>query len=223
MGHRMRSPLATAIALCAWLAAGGAAAPSSAPGATLPAGRYTLDKYHASLVFRVDHLGFSRYTARFTRFDAVLEIDPARPETATLTTTVDARSLTLDNAPDGFVDDLRGPQWLDTARFPLMTYRSAHVAHADDGTLRLDGELTLHGVTQPVSLMATFNGGYAGHPMDPNARIGFSARGSFRRSAFGISNGIPPAGSTMGVGDEVTVEIEVEFTGPAWHADPGQH
>ncbi|MBB5187872.1 polyisoprenoid-binding protein YceI [Zhongshania antarctica] len=61
---------------------------------------------------------------------------------------------------------------------------------------------------------ATFNGGYAGHPLDPHGRIGFSARGMFKRSDFGISIGIPAPGSTMGVGDDLEVIIEAEFTGP---------
>jgi polyisoprenoid-binding protein YceI len=59
-----------------------------------------------------------------------------------------------------------------------------------------------------------YNGGYAGQPMEPNARIGFSARGSFKRSDFGISYGIPAPGTTMGVGDEVQVILETEFSGP---------
>jgi polyisoprenoid-binding protein YceI len=71
-------------------------------------------------------------------------------------------------------------------------------------------------VTRPVTLAVTFNGGYAGHPLDPfGARIGFSAHGSLMRSAFGISEGIPPAGSSFGVGDAVEILIEAEFTRPA--------
>ena len=81
-------------------------------------------------------------------------------------------------------------------------------------TVRIHGDLTLHGVTRPIVLAATFNGGYAGHPMDPNARIGFSAQATLRRSEFGITYGIPAPGTTMGVGDEVDVVIEAEFTGP---------
>jgi len=63
-------------------------------------------------------------------------------------------------------------------------------------------------------LDAKYNGGYAGHPYDPNARIGFSAQGSFKRSDFGVSYGIPEAGTTFGVGDEVDVILETEFSGP---------
>jgi polyisoprenoid-binding protein YceI len=74
----------------------------------------------------------------------------------------------------------------------------------------------LHGVTRPVTLTVTFNGGYAGHPLDPSgARIGFSARGSLMRSAFGIAEGIPPLGSDFGVDDAVQILIEAEFTRPA--------
>ena len=68
-------------------------------------------------------------------------------------------------------------------------------------------------MTKPVTLHATFNGGYGGYPMDPAARVGFSAHGTLKRSSFGI--GIPAPGSTMGVFDEVTIDIETAFTGPA--------
>jgi polyisoprenoid-binding protein YceI len=65
-----------------------------------------------------------------------------------------------------------------------------------------------------VILDVTYNGGYAGHPMDPHARIGFSAKGTFKRSDFGIAFGVPAPGTTMGVGDDVQIAIEAEFTGP---------
>jgi hypothetical protein len=70
-------------------------------------------------------------------------------------------------------------------------------------------------VTKPVTLHATFSGGYEGHPMDPAARVGFWAHGTLKRSSFGIGIGIPAPGSTMGVFDGVTIDIETEFTGPA--------
>ena len=77
----------------------------------------------------------------------------------------------------------------------------------------MTGDLTLHGVTHPVVLEATFNGGYKAGQMDPSgARVGFSAHGVFRRSDFGIAYGLPAPGATMGVGDEIEVNIESEFT-----------
>jgi polyisoprenoid-binding protein YceI len=72
------------------------AAPPAAPAlAAAPAGQYQLDKSHASLLLRVSHLGFSTYTTRFSRFDAELTFDPAKPAAARVATTIDAKSLAL--------------------------------------------------------------------------------------------------------------------------------
>ena len=109
---------------------------------------------------------------------------------------------------------LLGKEWFDAAQFPTMEYRSKRVEQTGPQSMRIYGDLTLHGVTKPVTLDATYNGGYAGHPMDPHARIGFSAHGTLKRSDFGISYGIPAPGTMMGVSDEVTVIIETEFSGP---------
>jgi polyisoprenoid-binding protein YceI len=181
----------------------------------VPAGAYRLDKAHASLIFRVNHLGFSNYTGRFARFDAKLNLDPANPSAANVTATIDTGSLEVDNPPAGFLETLRGVQWLNAGKFPQIAFRSKRVELTGARNARIVGELSLHGVTQPVTLEATFNGGYAGHPLDPNARIGFSAHGSFTRSAFGIALGVPAPGTTMGVSDKVEVIIEAEFNGPA--------
>jgi polyisoprenoid-binding protein YceI len=79
---------------------------------------------------------------------------------------------------------------------------------------KVNGDLEILGVKKPIVLSVAFNGGYLGQAMDPHARIGFSAVGAFNRSDFGMSYGIPAAGSNMGVGDMVNVAIEAEFKGP---------
>jgi polyisoprenoid-binding protein YceI len=185
-----------------------------------PAGEYRLDRSHADLTFRVSHIGFSMYTGRLSDFDATLHFDPANPETMSLDASVNVNSLALPAPPEGFLAEMLGPQWFDAAQFPTMTFRSTAVELTGANTARVTGDLTLRGVTKPVVLDVTFNGGYAGHPMDPNGRIGFSARGSLRRSAFGMGYGVPPEGSTMGVGDDVEIVIETEFTGPPLAASP---
>ncbi len=185
--------------------------PSEAP---VPKGRYSLDKAHASLIFRVSHLGFSTYTGRFTRYDATLDFDPAQPAGSHVEVTIDPRSIHADNAPDGFLDTLAtSKDWLDAPRFPEMKFVSKSVV-VNGETLRVNGELTLRGVTRPLVLEARYNGGYASHPFEPQARIGFSAQGTFKRSDFGVVYGVPVAGSTFGVGDEVQVVLEAEFSGP---------
>jgi polyisoprenoid-binding protein YceI len=197
-----------------------AAAPAKPAPPSIPAGAYKLDPAHASLEFKVNHLGFSHYTARFTDFDATLQLDPANPAAAQLQVTVDPRSLELPRPPAGFKVELLGKNWLDAGAFPQITFRSTQVATTGPDTARITGDLTLHGVTKPVTLETKFNGGYAGHPMDPHARAGFSAHGVFKRSDFGIGFGVPAPGSTMGVSDEVEVLIETEFSGPPFKAPP---
>lgn len=193
------------------------------PTGQAPAGTYTLDKPHGSLTFRVDHMGFSHYTARFTRFDAVLKLDPAHPALSSVTATVDPRSLELNAPPPGFEAEIKGPHWLDAARYPQMRFRSTQVIQTGPDTARIVGDFTLHGVTRPVTLDARFNGGYPGMALDPHARVGFSAHGVLKRAQFGLGFGVPAPGSKFGVSDDVDIAIEAEFTGPAWKSPPPPH
>ena len=209
-----RFALATTLVLAATapLALADTAPASVAP---VPKGAYTMDKAHTSLIFRVNHLGFSSFTGRFTRLDARLETDPSKLTASKLNVTIDPASVETDNAPEGFLDMVRGKGWLETADFPEMKFRSTRVEVTAANQIRVQGELTFHGVTRPIVLDAKYNGGYAGHPMDPHARIGFSATGKFKRSDFGVTVGIPAPGTTMGVGDEVEIVLETELSGPA--------
>jgi polyisoprenoid-binding protein YceI len=132
-----------------------------------------------------------------------------------VTTTIDASSIELDSWPKQCVDILKGPQLLNTEKFPNIEFKSERIKMTGLKTMEIHGTLTVLGVTRPVVLDATFNGGYAGIAnMDPNARIGFSAHGTARRSEFGMSFGVPAAGTTIGVGDTIEISIEAEFTGP---------
>jgi len=204
-------------------AAESAAPPAMPPVTAPPAGQYQLDKSHASLQLRVSHLGFSTYTTRFSRFDAELAFDPGNIPASKVVTTIDASSLELDAAPAVCIDIVKGPQMLDTAKFPKIVFRSEKVRMTGAKSMEITGTLELHGVTRPVVLTGTFNGGYAGMPkMDPHARVGFSAHGSFKRSDFGIAFGVPAPGTTMGVGDLIDISIEVEFTGPPLATPAGE-
>lgn len=185
------------------------------PAGSPPAGTYKLDKAHASLVLRVSHLGFSTYTTRFSRFDSDLTLDPKNLSASKVVTSIDATSFEMDAAPQMCIDIMKGPQMLDTAKFPEIVFKSGEVKMTGPKSMEIVGTLTLHGVTRPMVLVASYNGGYTGIPnMDPQARVGFSAHGSLKRSDFGISFGVPAPGTTMGVGDVVDFSIEAEFTGP---------
>jgi len=200
--------------------------PEAAPLAVeAPAGTYVLDKTHASLVFRVNHLGMSNYTARFTRIDAELQFNPENPSASSVVATIDPRSITTDfpNPEPDFDAELAGKSWLDAEQFPKITFTSTGVDLTGPNTARISGDLDLHGVKRPISFDATFNGGYASFAPDTmGSRIGFSARGTLNRSDFGVAYGIPPEGSSMGVGDLVEFQIEAEFVRPISPAAPAK-
>jgi len=190
-----------------------AAAPAAKPAPQPPAGVYSIDKAHTSVTFRVSHLGFSRYTARFGTVDGKLKFDPAHPAAMTVEARIDPKSLQLGAPPAGFHNQLMGKEFFDAVKFPAITFRSTRVQLTGPHAAKVTGNLTLHGVTKPVTLDVTYNGGYPPNAMDPGgARIGFSAHTVFKRSAFGMGYGVPAAGSNMGVGDDVDVAIETEFS-----------
>ena len=181
--------------------------------ADVPAGEYKLDPSHASLIFRVNHMGFSHFTSQFRKFDATLMLDPNHPERSSVTATVDPRSIEI--VDPTLAVDIQGPQWFDSGKFPQMMFHSTKVELTGANTAHINGELSLHGVTVLVSWDATFNGGYGSNPFDPKgARVGFSAHGVLKRSAFGMGYGIPAPGTTMGVSDDVDFTIEAEFNHP---------
>lgn len=205
------------------LAAPVAAAPFVVP--PVPAGVYTADMSHTSVNFRINHLGLSHYTARFLKIDAKLQFDPAQPAASALMVSIDPRSLQT-NYPEPQKLDFDAQiakQFLGADQFPQITFRSTKVELTGANTARVTGDFTLHGVTKPIVMDVTFNGGYPPGGMDPSgARIGFSAHTAFKRSDFGIAVGLPAPGSTMGVGDLIDVAIETELTkpGPAKAAKP---
>lgn len=183
---------------------------------TLPAGEYRLDRSHATVTFRVNHLGFSTYAAGFDEVEATLNLDPANPAASSLTATIRPASLDLPTPPEGFLEEMLGETWFDAGAHPEMRFQSTSIVRTGPDTADVTGDFTLRGITKPVTLAVTFNGGWEGIPPDPFARAGFSATGALKRSDFGMTFGIPEPGSEMGVSDEVAFAIETEFTGPPW-------
>src|SRR5258705_13586283 len=105
--------LAAGKALALVLVAGPAIAATAAPAP--PAGAYTLDKAHTSVTFRVSHLGFSHYTARFATVDGKLKFNPAAPASMAVEANIDPTSLALNTPPAGFHDELMGKGWFNAA------------------------------------------------------------------------------------------------------------
>jgi len=166
------------------------------------AGHYALDKSHAKVVFSINHLGFSTYYGFFTDLAGSLELDPAAPANSALSITININKMvTTDPKLD---TKLKSDAFFDVAKFPKATFNSTNIELTGEGTGKLTGDLTLHGVTKPVTLDVTFNG--AGTPpMTQLYVVGFDAVGTLKRSDFGIKNFVPL------VGDEVKLVISCEF------------
>lgn len=170
--------------------------------AKAPAGAYALEKSHASITFKVMHMGFANYTMRFNDFDSAINLDPANPEKSSVTASIKPASLDANNAK--LTAHTSGPDFFDVAKHPTITFKSTKVEKTGATTGKVHGDLTMLGVTKPIVLDATFNGG-GEHVMMKKYDIGFSATTTVKRSEFGMDYGIGM------VGDDVQVAIEAEY------------
>jgi polyisoprenoid-binding protein YceI len=170
-----------------------------------PAETFRIERTHADLLFSIDHAGFTQKHGSFRDFDGSLQYDAAKPENSKVEVTVKMDSL--DTALPARDKDVKGEMFLDTAKYPEMRFVSTKVTSRANQELRIDGNLTLHGVTKPITLNAKLN--KAGpNPFDQRPTLGFTATGSLKRSDFGMAGFIPV------VGDVVQIEIDAEFNRP---------
>ena len=180
----------------------GIAAPAFAAGIA-PKGTYTLDPDHTQVLFAIKHQGLSTFYGRLGKVSGTLNFDQAAPENSALNVQIDMHAI------DTHVAELDGslPNSLFQAdKFPTASFVSTAVAKTGENTGTVTGNLTIAGVTKPVTLNVTFNGGRGtGQPMQPY-RIGFDATATLKRSDFGLTHVI----WTGFVADEVTLMIEAE-------------
>ena len=168
----------------------------------LQAGEYQLDPKHAALLFKIQHLGLSTYVGRFNTFDAQLNFDPKNMAAASLKAVVDINSIDINN--DVLSETLQNDTWFSSTQYPQAFFVSHTVIPISDTVFNFTGDLTLRGITKPVTFEATFHGG-ADNWLTGNYTLGFSAVGKIKRSDFGMDSYIPI------VGDEIDLEIYSEF------------
>lgn len=168
----------------------------------LRAGQYSLDKTHATILFKVQHLGLSTYVGRFNKFDATLDFDPANIAAAKLDASIEIDSLDI-NDPD-LKKDLMGGGWFNQASHPQARFSTISVVEKTGNEFEFVGELNWRGVSKPINLLVTFHGG-ANNILTGKYTLGFSAKGSFLRSDFGMDKYIPI------VGDQIQIEAFSEF------------
>jgi polyisoprenoid-binding protein YceI len=181
----------------------GLAALLAAPVHAEPA-HFVLDAEHLSIGFLVEHLGYAKTLGFFQRAEGSFDFDETTAELGEVHIAVETESVFTNNERRD--RHLRSGDFLDVRQFPEMTFHSARVRRTGEQTFDLEGELTLLGVTRPLSLHATLNK-IGAYPMDGNPYvIGVSASGTLLRSEFGMTYGVDAGW----VGDIVEIIIEFE-------------
>lgn len=160
---------------------------------------YLIDGAHTQLMFEVDRFGFTNTIGTFAEVEGVIRLDEKKPAKSSVEATIKVASVKSDNEErEGHV---KGPHWLDAEKFPVMTFKSTGVVLEGEDAAKVTGDLTLHGVTAPVTLDVKLRK-IGDDPVTNRKAAGFSVRGSLDRTAFGINT------ATGLIGTEVTILIE---------------
>ncbi|WP_430513314.1 YceI family protein [Pannonibacter phragmitetus] len=162
---------------------------------------YDFDKSHSNLSFSYNHLGYSTTDGRFGTWDAKLMIDADQPENSSLEMTIDTNSL------DTFWAErdthFKSADFFDVAKFPEATFKSTKVEKTGENTLKIDGDLTIKGITKPATLDVTVTS-MGEHPMEKKPWVGFAGTTTIKRSDYGMDMYTPY------VGDDVTIVLHAE-------------
>lgn len=167
---------------------------STTTAAKVPAGTYNVEPYHTRIVFAVSHMGFTTWYGDFTTASGTLTFDPKSPAKSVLNISFPTASVSTTNTKlDG---ELKSPMWFDAAKYPTITFVSKKITVISHSKGIIEGDLTFHGVTHPVTLIAHFNGGGT-NPLDKKYTIGFDATGSLSRADFGVKTYEPLIGDKV--------------------------
>lgn len=191
-------------ALCAGLPGFSAAPAVAQTSLNVPAATYTIDPRHTQIIFSIRHMGLSTFYGRFGHVTGSLAFDPAQPAKSVLNALIDMTNIQT------HVDELDrelATSVFHADKFPTASFVSTEITKATANTGTVTGNLTIAGVTKPVTLNVTFNGGRnSPMPLQPY-RIGFDATTTIKRSDFGLTkmmwSGL--------VSDDVQLRIECEL------------
>jgi polyisoprenoid-binding protein YceI len=170
--------------------------------ASQPAGVYEVEPTHTSVTWRLSHSGLSTYTARFDKISGEIQFNPQAPATSSATIMIDPNSVNT-GLPD--FDKKIAKDVFKAETTPMIIFKSTGLTATSPTTGTMTGDMTIAGVTKPMTLAVTYNTGR----MSPFARrqnIGFSATGKIKRSDWGMTNW-----AAGGIGDDVDLIIEAEF------------
>ncbi|GGH75655.1 polyisoprenoid-binding protein YceI [Pullulanibacillus pueri] len=168
--------------------------------------KWVIDETHSSVDFSVKHMMVSKVKGTFHNFDATIEADPTDLTTADITFNIDLESIDTRNQDRD--NHLKSADFFDVEKYPKITFKSTKIVKTSDDEYDVTGDVSLHGVTKPVTFAVTFEG----QGQDPwgNQVAGFSATGKISRSDFGLTwNTTLETGGVL-VGDDVKLSLEIE-------------
>jgi polyisoprenoid-binding protein YceI len=170
--------------------------------------KWTFDQAHTSADFSARHMMITTVRGGFRNVTGTIDFDPANPAAASVEATIDTTSMTSTGVADRDAH-LKSPDFLDVANYPAITFRSTKVEPGSDGTsARVTGDLTIRGVTRPVTLDVEFLG-QVNSPFG-DVRAGFTGATKINREDFGLTwNMALEAGGWL-VGKDITINLEVE-------------
>lgn len=175
----------------------GAGAPTD-----VKAGTYAVEPAHTQVTFSVSHMGISPFAGTFSGASGSMTLDPKNLAATKLNVTIPVTSV--QTTSDKLTEELRSADWLDAAKFPTATFVATSVTPRGPDAAAIDGTLTLHGVSKPITIMARFFGA-AQNPMSKKDSVGFLARATIKRSDFGVTKYVPV------VSDETVLVINAAF------------
>lgn len=184
----------------------------SAPFALAAPTTWAIDNNHSSVDFSIRHL-FSKVPGKFTKFSGTIVYDPANAGASSVKAEIDASTITTANEKrDGH---LKSEDFFDVAKYPTLTFESTKVAAAGENKLKVDGNLTMHGITKPATLDVTFLGSGPG-PGDRQVS-GFEAATKVNRKDFNIiwNRNLDHGGTLLGEEVEIRLNIEANTPPPA--------
>ncbi len=194
-----------------------ATAVSDEPGPDLAPGTYQIDPSHSEVGFRIRHLGISHVEGTFNEVTGT--VTAPSDDLADMEATAVIRTASIDTQNEDRDNHLRSGDFFEAETYPEITFRSTSVEPLGGGRFRMNGDLTMRGVTNPIVL----EGEYAGSAPDGfgNNKVGFMAEGTIDRKDWGLTwNKAIETGGVV-VGDEVTMRLDVQAGAPIEVAEAG--
>lgn len=165
---------------------------------------YIVDKDHAQITFTANHLGFSTVHGQFRNWEAEIDFDPGNVEATQVAITIDATSI--DTSSKLRDKSLRSKNFLNAAVYPTITFRATSVTPTGTDTADVAGDLTIIGVTKPVTMTGRLNK-LGPSPFNKDKMIaGFSISGWIDRTEFGMNFGAPAVSAV------IPIQIELEMS-----------